>query len=286
MNFVQKTWSYIPVFVRAIINGVLVALAGILPWSLMVKLNIAYYPNIPWAVLANAVYLWFFWKYVRGKGWPRSTSESRRLNCRANALPDSIWGSAVIAGLTGIAAMVVFQIVYSRLVALPQQSTQNLLDVPLFTLAPMLLMGAIVAGLVEETAYRGYIQGAIERKYGPVTAIIVTGFLFALVHFNHPEVGVKLIPFYMVISIVYGTLTYLTNSIMPAVFLHAGGNMLGVINLFGRGRSEWQTGTDAKPLIWETGPDASFWLATFALILLTTISIWAYAVLGRAVKNS
>ena len=285
MNIALRTWSSVPVVVRAIINGLLVAAAGILPWAFMAKLNITYTPEIPWAVVVNAFYLWFFWKYVRGKGWPQSTSESRRINSRANAVPDSIWGPAIIAGITGIAAMLAFQSVYGRMVALPQQSTQDLSNVPLISLVFMVIMGSIVAGMVEEAAYRGYMQGPIERQYGPVAAITVTGFVFALVHFSHPEVGVKLIPFYMVVSAVYGTLTYLTNSIMPAVFLHAGGNMLGAIDLFARGQSEWQAGGEANALIWETGPDASFWISTLALVVLTSISVWAYAALGRAVKE-
>jgi hypothetical protein len=90
----------------------------------------------------------------------------------------------------------------------------------------------------------------------------------------------------MVVSAVYGTLTYLTNSILPAIFLHTGGNMLGAISLLGAGRSEWQAGPVTTPLIWETGPDDSFWLASGALVLLTTLSILAFRSLNSAVRNT
>jgi membrane protease YdiL (CAAX protease family) len=36
------------------------------------------------------------------------------------------------------------------------------------------ILSTLVAGVVEETAFRGYVQGGIERRHGPVVAILVT----------------------------------------------------------------------------------------------------------------
>lgn len=59
----------------------------------------------------------------------------------------------------------------------------------LATLSAFVLISAIVAGVAEESGFRGYMQGGIEQRHGPVVAILVTGGLFGFVNFSHPEVG-------------------------------------------------------------------------------------------------
>ena len=71
------------------------------------------------------------------------------------------------------------------------------------------VMSAVVAGVVEETSFRGYLQRPIERRHGPVIAILVTGSVFGLAHFAHPDVGVVLLPFYIAVAAVYGALCLL-----------------------------------------------------------------------------
>ena len=150
-----------------------------------------------------AMYLWLYWRYlVRGSGWPRSTAEARRMNARANALPDEAWGPALLAGLLGLAGVLLLQGVLSRLVALPQQRDLDVSRYPAVTVLMWLVMSAVVAGVVEETSFRGYLQRPIERRHGPVIAILVTGSLFGFAHFTHPEVGVVLLPFYIAVAAV------------------------------------------------------------------------------------
>jgi len=138
-----------------------------------------------------------------------------------------------------------------------------------------------VAGVVEETAFRGYMQGAIERRHGPMIAILVTGSLFGLAHFGHPEVGLVLLPYYLAVATVYGALAHLTNSIFPSMLLHAGGNMLGALALFGQGRSEWQASSRPVPLVWESGADVAFWLTVGSLLLVGAAAVAAYSALAR-----
>ena len=142
-----------------------------------------------------------------------------------------------------------------------------------------------MAGVVEEAAFRGYMQGGIERRHGPVVAILVTGGLFGFAHFSHPEVGLILLPYYLAVATVYGTLAYLTNSIYPSMVLHAGGNILGSIGLFARGQAEWQAPPSLQPLIWQSGPDASFWISFGLLVMEGTITVLAYAALGSSARK-
>lgn len=267
--------------VRSILTGVLMASLGTVPWALLVSANIRSSPSIPWAVPLTALYLPFYWKYTRGAWWPRSTSLSRSQNSRANDLPLDVWAAAIGAGILGQWSILLFQNVYSRLVTLPQQSTEELNGVPAFSLIVFIIMSAIVAGVVEESAFRGHMQAPLERRYGPVAAILITGLVFSFAHFTHKEVTVVLIPWYLSVAIVYGTIAYMTNSILPGLVLHAGGNIFSGLTAIAAGRSEWQLTKEAPPLIWETGPDSMFWLSLVAFVVVAGAATAAYVGLKR-----
>jgi membrane protease YdiL (CAAX protease family) len=287
MTRVDRLWLRLPVVVRAVLVGVAAAAAGTLPWAALVSANIKYQSALPWAVPIMAIYLWFYWRYfVRGAGWPRSTAELRRVNARAHTLQPETWGPALLAGLLGLVGVLLLQGVLSRLVALPRQRDPDVTQYPTVTVLMWVVMSAIVAGVVEETSFRGYLQRPIERRHGPVIAILVTGILFGFAHFAHPEVGVVLLPFYLAVAAVYGALAYVTDSTLPGMVLHAGGNMFSAFDLFTRGRSEWQLSPEAMPLIWETGPDAAFLGNVVALVIVAALTVWAYSALARAARYS
>jgi len=272
-------WGRLPVIVRAVVTGLVVAAAGTVPWALLVSLNIKHASAVPWAVPPTALYLWLFWRYVRGAGWPRSTAEARRVLCRANPVSDDAWAMAIVAGLLGLVAVLLFQAVLAWFVTLPQQQDIDPSKYPVVTVAMWVVMSAAVAGVTEEVAFRGYLQGPIERRHGPLIAILITGLLFGFMHFTHPEVTLVLMPFYLAVAAVYGMLASLTNSILPSVVLHGGGNVFAAFALFAGGRSEWQAA--AQPLIWETGADASFWLVLGGTLAVGAAAVWAYVALAR-----
>lgn len=103
---------------------------------------------------------------------------------RAHRLSGNVWGSALLAGGLGLVALVLLHRVMNRLVSLPQQQLPDLSQIPVLTLLCFLLMGSAVAGIVEEASFRRYMQGPIERRHGPVVAILVTGTLFGFAHFT------------------------------------------------------------------------------------------------------
>lgn len=278
-------WHRIPVIIRAALTGLLVATLGTVPWALLVSLNTRYWSSIPWAVPPTALYLWLFWRYfVRGAGWPRATADNRRACARANPVSDEMWGLAIVAGLLGLVVVLLLQTVMSRLVAIPAQRDIDPSKYPVATVFLWVVMSALVAGITEETAVRGYLQRPIERRHGPVIAILVAGVLWGFLHFTHPEVTLVLLPFYVAVAAVYGTLAYLTDSIFPGMVLHAGGNMFAAFGLFAGGHSEWQgLGAPAK-LVWETGTDAAFWGSVAALLVVGVVTVGAYVMLARLRK--
>ena len=165
---------------------------------------------------------------------------------------------ALLAGVLGLLGVLLLQGVLGRLVSLPQQRDLDVSRYPVATVLLWLLMSAVVAGVVEETSFRGYMQRPIEHRHGPVVAILVTGTAFGLGHFTHPELTLVLLPYFLAVAAVYGALAHLTDSTLPSMVLHAGGNVFSAVGLFLGGRSEWQLSSAPKPLIWEAGPDTSF----------------------------
>jgi hypothetical protein len=174
--------------------------------------------------------------------------------------------------------------VTNRLVTLPPQQLPDTSHVPGVTLFCFLLTGSAVAGIVEEAAFRGYMQRPIERRHGLAVAILVTGTLFGFAHFAHPEVTLILMPYFIAVAAVYGALASLTNSIFPSMALHTGGNVLGGLGLLLGGRSEWQASPKPEPLIWETGADATFWIVCVLLVVVGGAAVAAYVALARVVR--
>ena len=161
-----------------------VLIVGTMPRNFLFAANLRLYPNLPWAVPLTALYIWFFWRYFKGAGPPDSTSEKRRASLRAESLSGRVWAWALVAGGLGIVALVLALQVANRLVLLPPQTLPDLGNVPESTVMALLLMAAPVAGIVEEAAFRGYMQGPIERRHGLVVAILITGTMFAIAHLD------------------------------------------------------------------------------------------------------
>ena len=262
------------VIVRAVLTGAAAAAAGTVPWAVLAAANLKFFTSVPWCVPVMALYLCLLWRHA-----PRT-------NLRANRLSEDVWGAALVAGVLGLWALVLGLNVLNRLVRLPPQQLGDMSQVPVLTVVALFAMGAVVAGFVEEASFRGYMQRPIEQRYGPVVAILVTGSVFGFAHFSHPEVTLILMPYYLAVAAIYGTLAYLTNSIWPSIVLHAGGNMFVAIDFFARGQSEWQTSANPAPLIWETGLDASFLLWTLAALIVGAAAVSAYAMLSTVARNT
>jgi hypothetical protein len=81
-----------------------------------------------------------------------------------------------------------------------------------------------VAAIIEEAAFRGYMQGPIERHHELPVSILVTGTMFAVAHLDFTLI---LWPYYVAVAAIYGVVTYLTQSICPlSCFTPAGSAMM------------------------------------------------------------
>jgi membrane protease YdiL (CAAX protease family) len=86
----------------------------------------------------------------------------------------------------GFGALLALLAVAARLVSLPSSPPiPTPPEMPVVTAVLLIVMQSIVAGVTEEAAFRGYMQGMVERRYGIATAILVNGTLFGLLHFGN-----------------------------------------------------------------------------------------------------
>lgn len=92
----------------------------------------------------------------------------------------------------------------------------------------MLIMGAVTAGVVEEVAFRGYMQTGIER-HDPNNAVWITSLVFVVSHITQ-GIGAVLVmaPGIFIASVLYGMLAKRTGSILPGIVIHVLGDFVRV----------------------------------------------------------
>lgn len=271
----------------AIGAGVLVLLAGSLPIGVLRAWNLEAGVAVPWSVLPVALYLWAYWQLISGKWGAAPGAVRRRQTLRANALSRRVWGAALLAGVIGFGALIALLVLAARLVHLPASSPiVTPPDMPVVTALVLLVMASIVAGVTEEAAFRGYMQGPIERRYGLASAVLVSGTLFGLLHFpTHPADVLWMLPYYIAVSAVYGALTWAADSILPALVLHTVGDIVVLTRWWLTGRPEWQIGSIVPPLVWESGIDTQFILTGSASIALVVATAVAYVAVRKLRMN-
>lgn len=212
--------SRIPTLVRAPIVGFAIQIVGVMPFLLLTQVNLEYGRQVPWAALFEAGLLWLLWRYLQGAGWPASTSKVRRRWLRAGAVESHLLPPTIVAGLLyglTVASLSIFTALWKPMPVEAYATILALARAPAVTGFLTLLMVAISAGIVEEAAFRGYMQRPIEDRHGPVVAITVVALLFALAHV--PAGPVLLI--FTAGALGWGLLARLSGSIIPGIIVHA-----------------------------------------------------------------
>lgn len=218
-------WRRLPLFIRAILLGLLVAGAPTIVWAVLAATNLRLTPRIPWSVPVMAAVLWMYWRYLRGEGSPHRRAEFRKEHLRATDLSPLRWRWALIAGGSAVAAVWALFAALRGLLHIANPAN-DLSQFPMVTIIAAIVMGSAVAGVAEEAGFRGYMQLPLERAYGPVMAVATTSVVFTLVHLTHGAAILPFLPFYLAVAVVYGMLTRLTGSILPSMTLHFAGDVV------------------------------------------------------------
>ena len=196
-------------------------------WQPLVIANLKFHPEIPWAPATMGVLLTGLILYLSGRGWPGSTSQTRRRLLRWNAMPLSTFALAIGAGALAMIALSGGWIAVSDLVHIPAGLQPKMGPTPPLTVAAILIVSAMAAPLSEEAAFRGYAQGILEKAWGsPLAAILGSTVLFAAVHVFQGLDPVKL-GLYFGAGLIFALVAYLTNSLYAVMVVHGIGDILG-----------------------------------------------------------
>ncbi len=100
--------------------------------------------------------------------------------------------------------------------------------------AVILLMsfGILVAPLVEETMFRGFLYPIIARRFGVGTGVIVTGVLFGAMHAQQLWGGWGQIGLLIGVGIVLTWVRARTGTVAASYFVHLGYNSLLFLGFF------------------------------------------------------
>lgn len=276
-----RLWRRLPVVVRAVACGLLVNEVGQLG-AVFIFANLKVLPRIPWLLPMTAAWLWLFWKYLSGAGWPAATSEERRRDLRAPSLPGRTWLWSLAAGGTAMVSVVALGFLTPRLAEIPRDAFKPSLDIsghPWWMVASILLAISVVAGVSEEAGFRGYMLSPIQRRHGWIAATAVSGFMFFLVHyFSHAYATFAFLPFFLSVSALHARLVYLTGSIRPSVILHSAFDFLVIPVQYGL------IGKFPTSSVLKTGVDVSFLLEVAALAVFGIAAIPAFRKLAAVAR--
>jgi membrane protease YdiL (CAAX protease family) len=263
---VALIWSGVAAYFIAL------ALQGV--WSALIAANLASSPAIPWSVPAIAILVLLAWQYLGGKGPPHSTGQKRQRHLRANAVPGPIFFQAVLAGLLAIIALAGCWIVMTSIVRMPGNVLPDVSRYPWLTTTLMIVTGSLIGPVMEQAGFWGYGQVMLEDAFPAPAAIVILSVLFAIG--PHPPPGAAAWPklvFYFFSSIVFGTMAFFTNSILPSLVVH----ILGDLSFF---TVVWPR-DPIRPLIGEGGMDLWFGLHFAQTIVFAALAFIAFRRLGQ-----
>lgn len=203
----------------AIALGFLIAFAGGTIWSILLGLNLALNPALPWSVATAIALLTIAWLYLSGLGWPRGTQAARRASLPQNKLSAGSWLAALAAaiGASGFALCVL--LLAFRLLPIPVTPLPEFANREPWIALVYFGAASLVAGMVEEAAFRGYMLTGVERAWGRVAAYIVVAVAFAILHAGNPEF-LYLLPLYFFLSLALSGVVTMSGSVWPGVVAH------------------------------------------------------------------
>ena len=266
----------IPIWIKAIFFGFIILEFGTRLWSLIALANIKFSPNIPWSFPLMAFVIFLLWRYLDGKGIPRSTQKTRHLWMRANALVSAkrkwSWISAILLGVV-ILALIVLGAQIMDVPAGQINQIERIGIYPIWTIIPLIIMTSLVAGIIEEISFRGYMQKPMEMTYGPIKAILIVALFFTLLHLPNATITPQIIPIFFLGSIGWGVLAYLTNSIIPGIVVHCAIDMISYLWI-------WKNLENARNIYSESiiknGIDTPFTVLISVLLVFLVLLIFSF----------
>lgn len=269
---ITRFWKRIPVVIRAIVSGLLVSTIGVMAWVVIVVLM----PS-PWFIVVMGGVLWLYWKYFSGSWWPKATAEARCNSFREVKLSASIWKWSLAGAVLFVVVVQSGFVMTFRLMEFPAEiftSEYNFDAMPLWLAWLTIIMASLVAGICEETGFRGYMQVPLEKRYGPGVGITMVSIMFLVIHLHQAWAPPVLFHLFA-ISVLLGILAYSSGSLIPSMIGHT------VIDIFNF--SYWWSdvaGKFERQTIYETGIDFHFMVWSLIFVVSIVLFFWAVRKIG------
>ena len=263
-------WSKLPVSLRAILSGLVIALVAANVWPILL-LSL----SVPLAALVEIVFIGLYVWWTSGGGPPRRTRDSRRNAFRCGPLSRERWLWGIIGAIFFAVAVHASIVLLFRCVEFPVAAFRRGYDLSFVPTLPLkwlaVIVSAVSAGVCEETGFRGYMQRPIEEHHGAVIAILISTIFFTLVHLSKAWSLTGMVPIVFSAGLLLALLAWSSQSLIPSII----GHVVMDIGLF----AYWWTGIagefSARPLR-ETGVDGPFVIAcatAFVSLLVTLFAI-------------
>ena len=271
MSFLSGRWVRLPVSLRAIVAGLLIALPAANVWPLLL-LNL----GAPLAAIVEAIFLGLYTWWAAGGGPPRAAQTSRATAFRRGTLSSAQWLWGVVAALCFAVTIHASIVLLFRFVPFPATEFRQGYDFSFIPTTPLRWLAVVIsaasAGICEETGFRGYMQRPMELSHGAPLAILISSLFFTVLHLTKGWALAGMIPIIFGAGILLGALAWSSGSLISCMI----GHTIMDVGLFGY----WWTGIAGeftlRP-IRETGVDRAFVIACVAacaMLTVTLLAIW------------
>lgn len=138
-----------------------------------------------------------------------------------------LWAGAAVPGFLGVS--MIWGLLLQSLGVEPQQdiSAAVLGSWPSLEASLMVGYGVLVAPLVEELLFRGFLLPPLARRLGGRAGVAVSATLFGMMHFSDPQA----VPPLIIMGAMLGALRLASGSLWPALLLHVGNNAVAFVLL-------------------------------------------------------
>lgn len=268
-------WSRLPIWVRAVISGLLIGMIAANVWPVLL-FGLGGPLAAPAEIVFLAVYVW----WSGGGGPPHVTQPSRAAAFRRGKLSSVQWVWGLVAAFSFAATIHGSIVLLFRLVPFPAAAFRQGYDLSFLPNLPLkwvaVVIAAASAGICEETGFRGYMQRPIELRHGPQVAVLTSSLLFTALHLTKAWALLGMIPIVFGAGVLLGVLAWASRSLIPGIV----GHVVMDIGLF----AYWWTGIagdfTARPIS-ETGVDLLIVLACSISAMCLVITLLALAKLRR-----
>ncbi len=177
-----------------------------------------------------------------------------------------------LAGVLAVIGLAGLWIVSFQLVLTPANVLADASQYPRLTVVLVTLMSSLVSPIVEEIAFRGYLQGTLEGLFHAAMAVFISSLLFMLAHVNHGWYWPKLTVYFLA-GVVFGLIARLTNSILASLPVHVVGDLTFFLLIWPRDSS--------RVLVSAGGADRWFWVHLAQAVIFSIAAAFAFARLAK-----